>query len=49
MIGNRDGEERNPRNDKTGMRRNLTDQGNANFSLYPRKALTEAMDSSEDA
>ncbi len=49
MIDNLDGAERNIRNDKTGLRRNLTDYGDADFSLYLHKASIEAMDDSEDA
>jgi dihydroxy-acid dehydratase len=35
--------------DKTGMRRNLTDYGDADFSLYLRKAFIKAMGYSEEA
>ena len=34
---------------KEGMRRGLTDYGDANFSLYLRKAFIKAMGFSEDA
>ena len=35
--------------EKTGMRRNLTSYGDANFSLYLRKAFIKAMGYTEEA